>query len=464
MKPGIKFKSGPPATETRTAPHTEDSGPLSRADLAALFERVRRASEAFAAPLAPEDQVIQSMPDVSPTKWHLAHVTWFFEEFVLTKADSSYNPFDPDYAFLFNSYYYTIGQMYARPRRGLISRPTVSQVLDYRAHVSAAVLDLIETANEATYRDFAPLIEIGCRHEEQHQELIYTDIKHVLSCNPTYPAAYPAPAASPVRTVGDLGAPEYLTFEGGLIEIGHPGTDGSGNACFGVFDNETPRHKIWLEPFALADRPVTQGDYLEFIEDGGYGRVALWLSDGWAWINETGREAPLYWIKKDGAWHEFTLAGLRPLDPNKPVSHLSYYEADAYAAWAGARLPSEAEWEHVAAGYPVTGTFAGGAAGTAPEPAPISAEELSQARASKRAVRLFGDVWEWTRTPYEPYPGFKAHEGSLGEYNGKFMCSQYVLRGGSAATPTGHVRLTYRNFFPADAQWQLSGLRLARDL
>ena len=376
------------------------------------YKAVRAASVALAAPLSAEDAQIQSMPDVSPTKWHLAHLTWFFETFVLVPHLDGYEVFDPAFGYLFNSYYEAVGSRHARAERGLISRPSLDEVLRYRAHVDSAMERVLGRA------ELADLIELGLNHEQQHQELILMDIKHVLSRNPTDPAYSEPTGASTIPL--SLG---WHDLPGGLVEIGH---DGDGFA----FDNEGPRHKVWLEPYRLADRLVTEGDWQAFVADGGYTHAGHWLSDGWATVQAEGWDAPLYWRPNDST--VFTLAGRRPIDPGTPVTHVSYYEADAYARWAGARLPTEAEWEAAAA-----------------------TEGLRQ---------MFGEAWQWTASPYTAYPRFRAAEGAVGEYNGKFMSGQMVLRGGCRATPAGHVRPTYRNFFPPAARWCFGGLRLARDL
>src|SRR5690349_13529699 len=360
------------------------------------YAAVREATERLAAPLSPEDQAIQSMPDVSPTKWHRAHTTWFFETFLLSPHLPRYAPFNPKFGYLFNSYYEAVGPRHPRPQRGLLSRPGCAEIAAYRRHVDAAMTRLLEGADAA----LAPLVELGLHHEQQHQELILMDIKHVFSMNPLKPA-YHAPAPREQRTAPSL---SWIGFEGGLVEIGH---DGTGFA----FDNEGPRHKTWLEPFRLASRPVTCGEYLAFIEDGGYRRAGLWLSDGWAFVQAEGIEGPLYWERGDSGWEVFTLSGLRHLDPAEPLCHVSFYEADAFARWAGKRLPREAEWEVAAsAADPMRGNFAG-AMLHHPRPA-APGEGLQQ---------LFGDVWEWTQSPYVPYPGFRAVDGAIGEYNGKFM-------------------------------------------
>jgi ergothioneine biosynthesis protein EgtB len=411
------------------------------------FETVRRETETLAANLTPEDQSIQSMPDVSPTKWHLAHTTWFFETFILTHFDPEYRVFDPAFAYLFNSYYEAAGPRHPRPQRGLLSRPTVDIVAACRDHVSAAVARLIERAGEPVWAEVAPLLELGLHHEQQHQELILMDIKHVFSINPLLPA-YQAPQLQ----VQGLPPPlQWLEFDGGLEEIGH---QGSGFA----FDNEMPRHKVWLEPFRLATRPVTCGEYLRFIEDGGYTRPEFWLSDGWATVREQGWQAPLYWAHDDGEWWIFTLSGRRRLNPTEPVCHVSFYEADAFARWSGKRLPTEAEWEVAAEGVPVSGNFADRGLLH-----PCADTPAAAAGSAPRLRQMFGDVWEWTASPYIPYPRFRAAAGAIGEYNGKFMCNQMVLRGGAAVTPPGHIRATYRNFFPPSARWAFAGVRLAED-
>ncbi|WP_295137805.1 ergothioneine biosynthesis protein EgtB [uncultured Reyranella sp.] len=377
------------------------------------FQVVRSRSEELAAPLSAEDQTVQSMPDASPTKWHLAHTTWFFETFVLRPYASGYRIFDPAYEYLFNSYYEAVGPRHPRPQRGLITRPGVEEVLAYRRHVTTAMLDFLRREHQAH-----DLVELGLQHEQQHQELILMDIKHALSLNPLRPAYRTAPTrkAQAVQAMG------WREFEGGLVETGH---DGQGFA----FDNEGPRHRCWLDAFAMAIRPVNCGEYLGFIEDGGYRRPEFWLSAGWDCVKQRGWEAPLYWEKKDGAWHVFTLSGLEPVDATRPVCHVSAFEAAAFAKWSGKRLPREAEWEIASA-----------------------------------AVEGIGEVWEWTASPYVAYPGYREPAGAVGEYNGKFMSSQMVLRGGCTATPAGHVRPTYRNFFPPDARWMFGGIRLAEDL
>jgi ergothioneine biosynthesis protein EgtB len=413
-----------------------------RTALAVRFARVRAASEKLAAPLSAEDQVIQSMPDVSPTKWHLAHTSWFFETFLLSAHVPRYRVFDRDYAYLFNSYYDAVGERHPRAQRGLLSRPSCDDVLRYRRHVTAHMNDLLAAATDEMWPEIAALVRLGIAHEEQHQELILMDIKHVLSVNPLRPAYQPL---APARRF-EAAATAWRDFAGGLLEIGHAGPGFS-------FDNEGPRHKVWLEPFRLASRAVTSGEYMEFIEDGGYRRPELWLSDGWAAVSSRGWFAPLYWERRDYRWKIFTLSGLRALDPAEPVCHVSFYEADAFARWSGKRLPHEAEWELAARSIPLAGNLA-------------DRGVLHPLPASRTAApaQMIGDVWEWTSSAHQPYPRFRAAAGAIGEYNGKFMANQMVLRGGSAVTPPDHVRVTYRNFFYPDARWAFSGIRLAEDL
>jgi ergothioneine biosynthesis protein EgtB len=390
------------------------------AALADRFRRVRLASQRIAAPLSPEDCSIQSMPDASPTRWHLAHTTWFFEAFVLANT-SGYEPFSRDFQHLFNSYYNAVGEQFPRARRGLLSRPGLAEVMNYRAHVDRHMLKLLERGVD---RSTAAVIELGLNHEQQHQELMLTDIKHALACNPLDPVYQAARPPEPARHSGPR---EWLHYAAGIYWIGHEGAEFA-------YDNESPRHRQLLEPFSLASRLVTCGEYLDFIADGGYLRPQLWLSLGWQCVREQGWSGPLYWRQNDGEWTLFTLAGRLPLAREEPVCHISYFEADAFARWAGARLPTEAEWEIAAVDA-------------------IDATPLEQ---------MFGERWQWTASAYAAYPGYQPPAGALGEYNGKFMCNQYVLRGGSCATPPGHVRATYRNFFPPDARWQFTGIRLAR--
>jgi ergothioneine biosynthesis protein EgtB len=385
--------------------------------------------------LSAEDAVVQSMPDASPAKWHLAHTTWFFETFVLESA-GGYSPPDPSYRYLFNSYYNDVGRMPPRRERGLLTRPSLSEVLEYRRRVDAAVHALLE--RDGSNQSLTDVLVLGLHHEQQHQELILTDLKHALSCNPLAPAYHDSTAPR-----GE-GAParRWCAFDEGVREIGF---DGSGFS----FDNERPRHRVFVHAFEIAARPVTSGEYLEFIDDGGYTEARLWLSDGWTWVENNHAFAPLYWQRSDGDWSEFTLAGMRLVDRSAPVCHLSFYEAHAFARWAAARLPTEQEWETAANGAPVEGNFA-----DARIYHPVATANGS----------MFGDVWQWTASAYLPYPGYREPQGALSEYNGKFMSGQMVLRGGSCATPRSHVRSTYRNFFHPAARWQFSGLRLARDI
>jgi ergothioneine biosynthesis protein EgtB len=424
------------------------SGGADRQAVLAQFHRVRRDSEMLAANLTPEDQSIQSMPDVSPTKWHLAHTTWFFETFILSRFDADYRVFDPVFGYLFNSYYEAAGPRHPRPERGLLSRPAVATVAAYRRHVDAAIARLVERTGPAAWPEAAALIELGAQHEQQHQELILMDIKHVFSLSPLLPAYR---ADVPPRQAPPPPSGGRVEFAARLAEIGHCGPGFA-------FDNETPRHKVWLDPFALAVRPVSCGDYLDFIADDGYRRPEFWLSDGWATVSREGWAAPLYWSRDGGEWTIFTLSGRRPLSPAEPVCHVSFYEADAFARWKGKRLPTEAEWEVAAEGVPVAGNFADRG-----HLHPCPDETAAEAGATPLR-QMFGDVWEWTASPYIAYPRFRPVAGAIGEYNGKFMSNQMVLRGGAAVTPKGHVRATYRNFFPPSARWAFAGLRLAEDV
>ena len=416
-----------------------------RDHLIARYDEVRGHTETLAAPLSPEDQTVQSMPDVSPTKWHRAHVTWFFETFLLAGHESGFAPFQDRYWFLFNSYYESVGPRYSRQDRGHISRPGAHEVGDYRANVDDRVRDLLTRLDGGTLDKIASTVELGFHHEQQHQELLLMDIKHVLSRNPLEPvyAGAPAPRSAPDR----LG---LVDVEGGLVEVGHDGDEFTSGFAF---DNEQPRHRVWLEPYRIADRLITNGEWLEFMADGGYARHELWLSDGWARVRADGWRAPFYWVERDDQWVEHTLHGTWPVDPGLPVSHVSFYEADAFATWAGKRLPTEFEWEHaaVADGSPVAGNLADSR----------TFHPRAAGPATGRPRQLYGDCWEWTSSAYHPYPGFHPPAGAIGEYNGKFMSNQMVLRGGCALTPPGHARTTYRNFFPHAARWALSGVRLA---
>jgi ergothioneine biosynthesis protein EgtB len=407
------------------------------------YRAVRAATLALAEPLSAEDCALQSMPDASPTKWHLAHTTWYFETFALAPSSPDYRSFTPEFRMLFNSYYNGVGPQYARPQRGLLTRPSLAEVLAYREYVDRHLIALLADGarDDAALRE---IVLIGTHHEQQHQELILTDLKHLLAHNPLAPV-YREPAARPAPRAGDDGA-RFVAFPGGVREVGHAGTGFA-------FDNEGPRHRVFLEPFALAGRPVTNREYLAFVDAGGYRSPDAWLSDGWGAVERQGWEAPLYWQRRGDAWWSFTLGGLRELALDEPVTHVSFYEADAFARWAGARLPTEMEWEVAAADAAIAGHFVESEA-LHPRPAPRDASGLAQ---------MFGDVWEWTRSAYAPYPGYARPAGVLGEYNGKFMANQIVLRGGSCATPADHIRATYRNFFYPDARWQFSGIRLAKD-
>ncbi|MBS0219570.1 MAG: ergothioneine biosynthesis protein EgtB [Proteobacteria bacterium] len=409
---------------------------LSRLD---RFLAVRALTERLAAPLSPEDQTVQSMPDASPAKWHLAHTTWFFETFVLRTHSPSYRAFDPAYEYLFNSYYEAVGPRHPRPQRGMITRPGVEEILAYRRQVTEAMVGLIDRGNDQC----AALVELGLHHEQQHQELLLMDIKHLLSLNPLKPVYAPRRDGGDDETPG--GPLSWVEFDSGLTSIGHDSKDFA-------FDNEGPRHRVWIEPFTLATRLVTCAEYAAFIEEDGYRRPEFWLSAGWDCASQRGWEAPLYWQRDGGRWSVFTLGGLQPLRDDEPVCHVSGYEAAAFAKWAGKRLPRESEWEVAAADVPLTGNM-------------LDSGRLHPAPASGRGLRqMIGDVWEWTASPYVAYPGYREPPGAIGEYNGKFMANQMVLRGGCAATPADHIRTTYRNFFPLDARWMFGGIRLAEDL
>jgi len=404
--------------------------------LSARYQRIRSATIYLCRSLRPEDFVVQSMPDVSPTKWHLAHMTWFFERFLLQPHAKGYKVFREDFDYLFNSYYYSVGPMHLRPERGLLSRPSVKTITQYREHVDGAMLDLL--AKSVGDANIEQLVAVGLNHEQQHQELLLTDIKHVFSCNPIKPAVDPTAPAPPKHS-----AAEHLFVDGvaGVQEIGAQGAE----FCF---DNETPRHRTFLQEHQIGSRLVTNAEYLEFILDGGYGKYDLWLSDGWATINTHHWKRPIYWNEE--LTSEFTIAGERDIDLDAPVSHVSYYEADAYARWADARLPTEAEWEVAAREKDINGNFA-------------ESGFWHPGAADEGEHQFFGDVWEWTTSAYSAYPGFKPLPGALGEYNGKFMCNQLTVRGGSCVTSAEHIRATYRSFFYPDARWQFLGIRLARD-
>jgi ergothioneine biosynthesis protein EgtB len=426
----------------RAARRRHEAAHAAPASLGARFASVRATTLELAAPLSTEDCALQSMPDASPVKWHLAHTTWFFETFVLERYAPGYRAFDPRFRVLFNSYYQSVGERHPRPERGLLSRPSLDAVRHYRTHVEQQLLPLFARAEHDV--ELAALLELGVQHEQQHQELILTDVKHLLARNPlqpTYLDRWPLTPLKPQKA-------RWIAYPGGVVEVGYEGA----GFCF---DNEQPAHRVALVPYELALRPVTHGDFLAFIDDGGYRRPELWLSLGWDTVQAQRWTAPLYWQQQDGRWTTFTLRGRAAIDPATPMTHVSFFEADAYARWAGARLPTEFEWEAAAAAAPIDGNFL---------------ESRMLHPLASRAdpppgtpAQLYGDVWEWTRSDYAPYPGYRPAAGAVGEYNGKFMCSQYVLRGGSCATPRSHIRATYRNFFPSDARWQFSGLRLARD-
>ncbi|MFC2952603.1 ergothioneine biosynthesis protein EgtB [Marinicaulis aureus] len=419
---------------------------LDRATIVERFRRVRKDSEALAAPLSPEDCLLQSMEAASPAKWNLAHTSWFFETFILAPHAPSYEQFHPDFSYLFNSYYNGVGDRHPRDIRGLVSRPSLDMVYAYRKHVNEALTAFIENAEEKQLLDVAALMVLGFAHEEQHQELLLTDLQHAMSFNPTKPAIYEDAGGAVAHAAPSM---RWRRMEGGLCDIGW---DGDGFA----FDNEGPRHKIYLHPFELANRPVTNAEFIAFIEDGGYETPDHWLSDGWDRVRMEEWRAPLYWREVDGRWLQYSLFGEREINPHAPVCHVSHYEAAAYASWAGARLPTEVEWEAAASLFPTEGRFLEAGVPRPPAPAPQpEGDELLQ---------LFGDVWEWTASAYLPYPGFAVADGAVGEYNGKFMSGQMVLKGGSCASPAGHLRVSYRNFFPPDARWQYSGFRLARDI
>jgi ergothioneine biosynthesis protein EgtB len=413
--------------------------PIDEHDLVVRFGATRRLTEQLAMVLSAEDQTVQSMPDVSPTKWHRAHTSWFFETFLLVPYLAGYEVFDPAFGYLFNSYYVGVGDRYPRSDRGLVSRPGIIEIADYRRHVDVQMGTLLAAGLEP---QAAVLVELGIEHEQQHQELLLMDIKHVLSRNPMLPAYLPLTLPGPEPTAPAT----WTTHPGGTVEVGHTG-DGFG------FDNEFPLHHAHLEPFALADRPVTCGEWLAFIDDDGYGRPELWLSDGWATVEIEGWKAPLYWTHGNDGWQEFTLAGQVPVEPSRPVCHISYYEADAYARWAGMRLPTEPEWE-------VVSTIR---SADVPDGHLLDTLVLHPSPQPGGSTPPLGDVWQWTSSAYSPYPGFAPESGAVGEYNGKFMVNQYVLRGGSCITPVDHIRPTYRNFFPPSARWAFSGLRLARN-
>ena len=436
-----------PAIDTASAVRPRPDVTRSRAErLLARFREVRNFTTALSTNLEPEDCVVQSMPDVSPTKWHVAHTTWFFETFILKKWIPDYRSEIPEYAYLFNSYYNAAGDMHRRDLRGLISRPTVKEARRYRSSIDSYVDNLLSDADEKLLDDIEPLLILGIHHEQQHQELLVTDIKHVFAQNPLYPVFRERKASIVPAEVAPM---QFVDFEETIVEIGHGGAGFS-------YDNEGPRHRALIPGFSLASRPVTNGEFLEFMEADGYVRPEFWLSLGWMTVNEQRWQAPLYWVKRDGVWWNFTLSGFRLVDENEPVTHVSYFESDAYANWSGTRLPTEFEWERAALDCPIEGNFV--------ENERFHPQPSAALKQDRHLHQMFGDVWEWTRSAYSPYPGYRAAPGALGEYNGKFMCNQYVLRGGSCATSHSHIRRTYRNFFQPEKRWQFTGIRLARDL
>jgi ergothioneine biosynthesis protein EgtB len=410
------------------------------------YHQVRQFTERLCQPLMTEDYIIQAMPDVSPPKWHLAHTSWFFETFILTQASPGYASLHDSYAYLFNSYYVAAGDRHCRPKRGLLSRPTVEEVYRYRAYVDHHMTAFLDGLHSEAFERWAPIVELGVHHEQQHQELLLTDVKYNFACNPLRPSYMSGEVPTHAPTVGAL---RWASFADGIYWIGH---HGHGFA----FDNEFPRHRSFVERFELASRLITNGEYLAFMADGGYQRPELWLSMGWDVVQREGWQAPLYWERRDGDWWMMTLAGMRPVRAAEPVCHVSYYEADAYARWADARLPTEVEWEVAATSLPIEGNFV--------EHQTFHPVAINQVDTGVPLAQIFGDVWEWTQSHYSPYPGYAAAPGALGEYNGKFMANQFVLRGGSCATSVSHIRPTYRNFFPADARWQFMGIRLARTI
>jgi ergothioneine biosynthesis protein EgtB len=416
-----------------------------RSHLLERFRQVRNFSQKLCETLSPEDYVVQSMPDVSPTKWHLAHTSWFFETFVLKVWMPRYRSEVPQYAYLFNSYYNAAGEMHRRDLRGMISRPTVDETYRFRASIDDSVCELIRGAGASLLAEIEPVLVLGLHHEQQHQELLVTDIKHVFAQNPLYPVFREAKKSAAQK----VSPPHFVEFDEATVLIGHEGNDFS-------YDNEGPRHRELVPAFSLASRAVTNGEYLAFIEAGGYTRPEFWLALGWTTVNEQRWNAPLYWEKRDGTWWNFTLSGFRAINESEPVTHVSYFEADAYANWDGARLPTEFEWERAADGLPMEGNFVD-EEHFHPRPTPPVSD-------GNGLQQMFGDVWEWTRSAYLPYPGYRVAPGALGEYNGKFMCNQMVLRGGSCATSQSHIRRTYRNFFQPEKRWQFTGIRLARDL
>jgi ergothioneine biosynthesis protein EgtB len=420
------------------------------APMAARFAAVRATTEKLVAPLSAEDCVIQSMSDTSPAKWNLGHTTWFFETFILEAAIADYQPFRQGFRVIFNSYYNTVGEQHDRPMRGMLSRPSLEEVRAYRTHVDHLMAGLL--AGDHLDAEQMAIVELGLQHEQQHQELLLTDIKHAFSLNPLRPAYRQDAAPEPAAAAPAAPPLTWVEFSGGERSMGADGK----SFCY---DNETPRHRRLVGTFRLATRPVTCGEYQEFMADRGYQRAELWLADGWVEVQQRGWSAPLYWLNPDNHWQMQTLGGLRDVPADEPVAHVSYYEADAYARWAGARLPEEAEWEHAASGVKVAGNFL-----ESERFHPQASAEQPARQDAGALTRLYGDVWEWTRSAYSPYPGYAPPPGAIGEYNGKFMCNQMVLKGGSCASPASHLRASYRNFFYPHMRWQFSGLRLAQDV
>lgn len=424
---------------------------MERLTLKQFYGKVRKTSAALCHPLQTEDYVVQPIDDVSPPKWHLGHTTWFFETVILQEFAPNYRPFHELYNYVFNSYYESFGKRIERPRRGTHSRPTVKEIFSYRAAIDERMIELFEKLPESRWEEFAKLVVLGLNHEQQHQELMVTDIKYIFAWSPLLPIYQKAPTQDVRLHVA--AASRYLPFEGGIVELGY-------NQEGFCWDNEKPVHQVLLAPFKLQNRPVTNGEYLEFINGGGYRDFRHWLSDGWTIINEQGWQHPLYWRQLDGKWHIMTMAGLRELAPDEPACHVSFYEADAYARWAKKRLPTEAEWEHAARSSGVDAAGGNFLDDQRFHPRPTS---NANGQAENSPLQMMGDVWEWTASAYQPYPGFQQEAGALGEYNAKFMSNQMVLRGGSCATPRDHIRITYRNFFQSDKRWQFTGIRLASD-
>jgi ergothioneine biosynthesis protein EgtB len=451
---------------------------LTREELISRFQAVRSWSETICSPLETEDYVVQSMPDCSPAKWHIAHTSWFFETFILNEHQPDYSSPHPQYNYLFNSYYNSVGKRHARPQRGVVTRPTVRDTYLYRAHVDREIARFIGSASDETLNSLTPLLVLGLHHEQQHQELLVTDLKNLFASNPLQPAYREKQVAGtaldrpPALTCSEVPR-SWQNFYEGIYEIGYSPTLDNENGDNFSFDNESPRHRVFLQSFALASHLVTCGEWLEFMEDGGYKRPEFWLSMGWDWIQSSGVDAPYYWEHENDQWTLYTMAGRSLVEPSEPIAHVSYFEADAYARWksfseSGSRLPTEAEWEIASRGLPLAGQFAEEqsfhpSADVGKGEVEVDVQVLARSSRSPFS-QMYGSVWQWTRSQYTAYPGYVADSGALGEYNGKFMCNQWVLRGGSCATPHNHMRRTYRNFFPPDARWQFSGVRLAKDI